>query len=71
MNHHPSAQDHPVKHWKQYIAGLAESTRPFGGEEIIRCHVCGIWVETVLAQFSRYDGEPTCAGCAQSEETDK
>ena len=69
MNHHPSAQDQPAKNWKKYIAGLEESTGSFGSEEIIRCHACGKWVETVLAQFSRYTGEPACADCAQSEET--
>ena len=69
MNHPPSAQDRHGKTWKKYLAGLEESTGSFGSEEIIRCQACGKWVETVLAQFSRYTGEPTCAGCGQFEET--
>lgn len=54
-----------------YIRGLGESTGRFGGEDTLCCHTCGHWIETTLAQFSRYDEEPLCASCAGTEEAEK
>jgi hypothetical protein len=53
----------------QPITGWAESTRRVSDEESLHCQACGRWVEPVLAQFSRYTGEPLCPGCAEAEET--
>jgi hypothetical protein len=63
--------DQYIKNLNSYIKGLGESTGRFGGEESLRCHTCGTWVETTLAQFSPYDGEPLCADCALAEGTDE
>lgn len=66
----------PIRDWYQslkslgpYLKSIGEDTGRYGDEEIIRCHACGTWVETIMAAFSRYDGEPLCASCAEAEET--
>ncbi len=74
MRHEQSAWnpdwDQYIKNLNHYINGLGESTGRLGGEESLRCHACGKWIETTLAQFSRYDGEPLCAACALAEGAD-
>lgn len=75
MSHQQATRDSaPIRNWDHYLKSLGsylksvgESTGCFGDEETLRCHACGTWVETTLAQFSRYDGEPLCAGCAEAE----
>ena len=67
MSHHQSARKPSA--WDQYIQGLKNSTRCFSDEDSLCCQSCGTWVETTLASFSRYTGEPLCPGCAQAEES--
>ena len=55
--------------WDQYILGLKTSTGRVSDEDSLCCQSCGTWVETTLASFSRYTGEPLCPGCAQAEGT--
>lgn len=67
MSNHQSARKPSA--WDQYIQGLKNSTSPLSDEDSLCCHTCGTWVETTLAHFSRYKGEPLCLGCAQAEGT--
>ncbi len=38
------------------------------GEDTVCCTQCGKRMEMITACFSRYDGEPLCAACAQAGE---
>lgn len=67
MSNHRPAWSQPSPAWDNYIKGFGESTGRFGGEDTLCCHICGQWIETTMAHFSRYDGEPLCAGCAETE----
>ena len=68
--HHQHAARQPSS-WDRYIQGLENSTSLGVNDHTLCCHTCGRWIETDLAHFSRYTGEPLCAGCAEAEGPDE
>jgi formylmethanofuran dehydrogenase subunit E len=57
----------PKTIWQYHVKELYDSTSD-AGEDTVRCTQCGKRMETITACFSRYDGEPLCAACAQAGE---
>ncbi len=60
----------PTTSWSRYIESLENNTGRFGGDDTVCCQACGKRIETSTAQFSRYDGEPLCGRCADTEATE-
>ncbi len=60
----------PETIWQYQVKELYDSTSD-AGKDTVCCTQCGKRMETITACFSRYDGEPLCAACAQAGEDEE
>ena len=56
--------------WQYHVKELYDGPGD-AGEDMVSCTLCGKRIETIIARFSRYDGEPLCAHCASAGEAEE
>jgi hypothetical protein len=55
--------------WQYHVKELFDWTGD-AGDDMVCCTQCGKRIETITVFFSRADGEPLCAACAQEGEVE-